>query len=93
MLALVSQTVDLGSIISGLISCFRSVFGVFTTDYFVYSGINFSIFDVIIGTLVLGLVLKLVFSRMHLAATSGSSAIGSGKAGKSGKTGKSGGDG
>lgn len=74
-------SVSLDTIIRGLIGCIRSVFAVFTEDLFSYANIEFSIFDVLVGALVVSLFLKLVFSRMHIANSTRTSSGGGGKGG------------
>ena len=65
------NTVDISSAWGFVRGLLVQIYGVFTDDFLKYGTLQFSIGDVLIGFLVFGIFLRLVYARMHIADVGG----------------------
>lgn len=61
-------TVDITSSFEFVRTVLINAYGFFTDDFLKFGTLQFSIADVLIGFLLLGILLRLIYSRMHLAS-------------------------
>lgn len=63
------STVDITTSFEFVRTLLLNAYGVFTDDFLKFGTLQFSIADVLIGFLLLGILLRLIYSRMHLATS------------------------